>query len=177
MGYLATGHCCGRCHRCHRGRYFYVSDRAANKIVRYDLDFANGLSQPHGVTPDLAANYVYFTEFVAGTIIRFEGAGQTLIVGGLNQPTGLRLDATNGYLYFTEWAGQKVRRVDLDGNNPTDILVSGDGLGQMIDLKIYPHPSSCTSETTLHYVAFRSEIPLLLLLALTGLWLIKTVRK
>ena len=61
MGYLATGHCCGRCHRCHRGRYFYVSDRVANKIVRYDLDFANGLSQPHGVTLDLATKYVYFT--------------------------------------------------------------------------------------------------------------------
>ena len=114
---------------------------------------------------------------MAGTITRFEGAGQTLIVAGLNQPTGLRLDVANGYLYFTEWAGQKVRRVDLDGNNPTDILVSGDGLGQMIDLEICPHPSSGTSETTLHYVPFRSEILLLLLLALTGLWLIKTERK
>ena len=105
---------------------------------------------------------------MAGTITRFEGAGQTVIVAGLNQPTGLRLDATNGYLYFTEWAGQKVRRVDLDGNNPKDILVSGDGLGQMMDLEIYSHPSSGTSEIALHYVPFRSEIPLLLLLAITG---------
>ena len=141
------------------------------------MDCANGLSQQYGITLDLATNYVYFTEFVAGTITRFEGAGQTVVVAGLNQPTGLRLDATNGYLYFTEWAGQKVRRVDLDGNNLTDILVSGDGLGHMMDLEIYSHPSSGTSETALHYIPFRSEIPLLPLLALTGLWLIKTERK
>jgi hypothetical protein len=122
---------------------------------------------------------VYFAEFITGTINRvdFDGTGEVVIVAGLNRPTGLRLDATNGYLYFTEWAGQKVRRVDLDGSNLTDILVPGDGLGNMIDLEIYRRPSSGTSETAVHYIPFRSEIPLLLLLALTGLWLIKPPRK
>ena len=166
---------------------FYVASRTAGEILSADLSgntgiavlVSNGLSQPYGVALDLAANHVYFTEFITGTINRvdFDGTGEVVIVAGLNRPTGLRLDATNGYLYFTEWAGQKVRRVDLDGSKLTDILVPGDGLGNMIDLEIYRRPSSGTSETAIHYIPFRSEIPLLFLLALTGLWLIKPPRK
>ena len=66
-----------------------------------------------------------------------------------------------------------LRRVDLDENNLTDILVAGDGIGQMIDLEIYNPNSSGTSETATHYILFQSKIPLLLLLVLSGLWLTK----
>lgn len=164
---------------------FFVASRTGGEILSADLMgntgiavLANGLGQPYGVALDRASNYMYFTQFASGNITRtaLDGTGQTVIVAGLNQPTGLRLDATNGYLYFTEWAGQKVRRVDVDGTNLMDILVAGDGLGQMINLDMYTPDSSGSSETTTRYIPFRSEILLLLLLALTGLWLVKSPR-
>ena len=160
---------------------FYIANRNSGNAISADLSGNSGISvlftgagQPYGMALDLSNSHMYTSRFGDNEIRRHTTAGgsETLIATGLSQPTGMRIDLANGYLYFTEWAGQKVRRIDLDGSNLTDIMTSADGLGQMIDLEIYTSTSQ-----NVHYIPFRSDLVLLILLALVGLWLLNAGRK
>ena len=81
----------------------------------------------------------------------------------------LALDLTNNHIYCAEIGFSRIRRANLDGTNPVN-LITGVNDGQGIALQI---ASSTTSGTqNIRYVPIKSEYVLLVLIAVLGGWFV-----
>ena len=75
------------------------------------------------------------------------------------------------YIYWIEvGGGGKIRRANLDGTNPVD-LIAGVNNGLIMALQIASSSSSASSASSqVRYVLFRSQYVVLALFALLGCW-------
>ena len=104
------------------------------------------ISAPDGVTVDLTAGYVYWTNMGSvygganlGTIQRMrietERIETVVPVGTTNTPKQIAIDNKARKLYWCDREGARVWRSDLDGAHP-EVLVSGHGLAQPVGLAL-----------------------------------------
>jgi len=117
-------------------------DGTEKKLLASSLTIAN----PDGVTVDLNAGYVYWTNMGnvygganLGTIQRMRIATErieTIVpVGKTNTPKQIAIDNQGRKLYWCDREGAKVWRSELDGSD-AEVLVSGHGLMQPVGLAL-----------------------------------------
>ena len=111
--------------------HMYWSDWRTEKIQQATLNGTNvkdiivGLSSPHGIALDVAADQMYWTDYSEGSIQRanLDGSNIEILVTGLGDPPGLALDVAGDKMYWTDRAAGIIQRADLDGSN-IEILVT-----------------------------------------------------
>jgi len=117
-------------------------DGSEKKLLASSLSIAS----PDGVTVDLTAGYVYWTNMGSvygganlGTIQRMrietERIETILPVGTTNTPKQINIDNKARKLYWCDREGARVWRADLNGGAP-EVLVSGHGLAQPVGLAL-----------------------------------------
>jgi sugar lactone lactonase YvrE len=117
-------------------------DGTEKKLLASSLSIAS----PDGVTVDLTAGYVYWTNMGSvygganlGTIQRMrietERIETILPVGTTNTPKQINIDNKARKLYWCDREGARVWRADLNGGAP-EVLVSGHGLAQPVGLAL-----------------------------------------
>lgn len=110
------------------------------------LASALSIASPDGVTVDLTAGYVYWTNMGVvsgganlGTIQRMridtERIETIVPVGTTNTPKQISIDNKARKLYWCDREGARVWRSQLDGTSP-EVLVSGHGLMQPVGLAL-----------------------------------------
>ena len=98
---------------------------AHNRIFRANLDGSSvewlptGYVDPAGITLDLAAGKMYWTEFGTGDIRRANLDGtavETVIAFALGDPMGIAFSPTLQKLYWADNREDKIQRANLDGS-------------------------------------------------------------
>jgi hypothetical protein len=74
-----------------------------------------------------AAQGIYLSDAVNNTIYRanLDGSGLSPIMTGLGGPWALAIDSQAGKIYWTESSADKIRRANLDGTEPEDLITTG----------------------------------------------------
>ena len=112
----------------------YWTDKGTGKIQRANLDGSNvedlvtrtqGLTEPHGITLDVAGGKMYWTDKGTGKIQRanLDGSNiEDLVTQGLREPLSIALDMAGGKMYWTDFDTDKIQRANLDGSNVEDLV-------------------------------------------------------
>lgn len=114
----------------------YISDYAANKIYRSDVDgsnfedFRTGVDKPIGMAFDYQENHLYFN--TSSGVQRSDLSSTDLsqkedfVTGQANDPDGLAIDLVNRKLYWINYDGG-VWSKNLDGTGEKEILPGVEG--------------------------------------------------
>ena len=89
-------------------------------------------------------------------------------ITGVNDSFAIALDLTNNHIYWTEVSTSKIRRANLDGTDPVDLITGVINPGRGIALKILSRSSS--GSQVIRYVPFKSQYVVLALFSLLGCW-------
>ena len=115
------------------GRIYWTGSRGT--IHRSDLDGANiedlfspMVRAPYGLALDVAAKKMYWTDLVAGTILRSDlnGSMPEILVTELDMPKGLALYPSRKF-YWADSGTGKIQAANLNGSNVEDIVTGLDG--------------------------------------------------
>jgi sugar lactone lactonase YvrE len=146
------------------GGKMYWTDTLSAKIQRANLDGSNlqlfltsGLLQPHGIAVDSAGGKVYWTDTVTHKIQRANLDGSQVedlltSASGLDCPVNVALDVPGGKMYWTDPlcscanCSGKIRRADLSGAGPQDLVTTGlsDPEGIALTISVVPPPPPTT---------------------------------
>ena len=136
----------------------YWTDLGSGDIQRADLDGSNlkivvdGGGSPEGIALDTAAGKMYWTKWngFVGKIQRSDLDGsnpETIVVTGREHPRGIALDLDADKVYYTgnsryfdfeigEWWNGGVKRANLDGSSPEDLVWEEWQLAPMVDIAL-----------------------------------------
>ncbi|GAA1267843.1 hypothetical protein GCM10009609_33690 [Pseudonocardia aurantiaca] len=113
------------------GRLFSVNVDGSDKKV-----IASGSTFPDGVTVDVEAGHVYWTNMGRPPVndgwierVDLDGSNRTTIVpsGVTFTPKQLQFDPEGRKLYWSDREGMRVMRCDLDGSNVETLVQTGQG--------------------------------------------------
>lgn len=123
------------------GKIYWIEDGDLdNTVRRADLDGSNAetlatitaglyLTKPDDIELDLVNGHVYWSDELTRKIERmdFDGSNRTLLITAAKGVRGIALDAVNGKLYYAmgAYTNGEIKRIDLDGNNATELINSG----------------------------------------------------
>jgi sugar lactone lactonase YvrE len=127
----------------------YWADSVSNTIKRADADGRNAVTivanafSPQALTLDPIGRRIYWSSKSASGIwnANLDGSGVALLNSPfVGQPTGMAIDSAAGQLYFVNT--DSIRRVNVDGSHPVDLVSGGINLafGIALDLseqKVY----------------------------------------
>src|SRR5580704_15693953 len=123
-----------------RGRIFFL-DLGAGRVLSANPDGSDlktivteGRKLPDGLTVDIAAGYLYWTNMGNpkandGSIVRSDlgGGNVTTFVptGGTFTPKQIQIDQRNRKLYWSDREGMRVMRCNLDGSAIETLVQTG----------------------------------------------------
>ena len=121
-------------HPASAGMIYYMD---ASDVRRADLDGSNGISlvdlitvpssAPTGIAIDESSQHIYWVESNGGGAINrinFDGTGNTTLTTYTYFPQRVALDLPNGHIYYSDMGHDIIRRTNLDGSSPTNIVGS-----------------------------------------------------
>jgi hypothetical protein len=129
-------------------RKLYVVDQGTPPAVfRANLDgtefetlITAGLDNPYGIALDVANDRLFLVDNGNDQVLRAELDGSNLAdlgIAGVNVPIQISLDVAENKLYWSELGPPaRIRRANLDGSNPEDIVTEpdvGEPLGLVVD--------------------------------------------
>ena len=125
---------------------YWTDFGATDRIQRADLDGANvetvvtrGLGTPFGLTIDVSAGKMYWTDDGTNKIRRADLDGSNIedvITRGLDKPIEVDLDLGAGKMYWTDLDRDRIQRADLDGSNVENLVTRSDGLDNPFGLAL-----------------------------------------
>ena len=90
--------------------------------------------------PAFAAAHVYWSDSDAATLWRANGDGSAasviLPLAAGAEPRGIAIDEDAGFLYWAENGTNRIRRAELDGAGPQDIITTGLGFPADIEIDV-----------------------------------------
>jgi sugar lactone lactonase YvrE len=82
----------------------------------------------HSDEPD--GTWVYWSDYGVGAVsrVRPDGTEAGPVITGASVPIGIAVDAGSGKLYWVEAGTARIRRANLDGTSPEDVVATGPGI-------------------------------------------------